>query len=338
MNLKHYTLSLLFAGAAFLASAQTSVTIVNADTTIFNGASFNLYTTVDFPALTSNEPSLTLNPNLVVPDSDLIIGVSSTLDVVAPGIMANQLISINVNIPTTWNSDVVAYLIAPDASQILLTSDNGGSGDGYVNCVFTNNIADPSVTTAPAPGIISGNYAPEEPFSNLTGAMTGTWTLRVFDDAGGDQTILQDWTITFPEANEIISYTWTPATGLDNATSASPIASPTVTTTYTVTVEDLDGAIAMDMITVTVVEDPSSSISELNANAFNVYPNPAKNNVTVSNLDANHSVQVIDLTGKTVLTSKTGNLSVGHLVDGVYFVQISSNSKIVATEKLVVRK
>jgi len=48
------------------------------------------------------------------------------------------------------------------------------------------------------------------------------------------------------------SYTWTPATSLDNAGIGNPVASPTTTTTYTVTGKDENGCSNSDTITVKV--------------------------------------------------------------------------------------
>ena len=51
----------------------------------------------------------------------------------------------------------------------------------------------------------------------------------------------------------LYTYSWTPTTGLDNATAANPTASPTSTTTYAVTVTDSFGCSgAASSVTVTV--------------------------------------------------------------------------------------
>ncbi|NJK93623.1 MAG: hypothetical protein HC905_00680, partial [Bacteroidales bacterium] len=50
-----------------------------------------------------------------------------------------------------------------------------------------------------------------------------------------------------------ISYTWTPATGLNNVNTSNPIASPVTTTTYQVTVTDINGCINTANTLITVV-------------------------------------------------------------------------------------
>ncbi|MFA5816804.1 MAG: hypothetical protein WC865_14420 [Bacteroidales bacterium] len=47
-------------------------------------------------------------------------------------------------------------------------------------------------------------------------------------------------------------YVWSPALGLDDPTKANPLASPTVTTTYLLTVNDLQNCSVEDEITVTI--------------------------------------------------------------------------------------
>lgn len=53
------------------------------------------------------------------------------------------------------------------------------------------------------------------------------------------------------------SYSWSPASGLSNATAANPTASPTATTTYTLVVADNGGTTATDAVVVTVNPVPN---------------------------------------------------------------------------------
>src|ERR1019366_5661817 len=61
-------------------------------------------------------------------------------------------------------------------------------------------------------------------------------------------------------------YTWSPATGLNNSNIPDPIATPGVTTLYTVTGEDINGCIHTD--TVTVKTDFNMNALYLMANSF----------------------------------------------------------------------
>ncbi|MCC7333283.1 MAG: hypothetical protein IT232_11830, partial [Flavobacteriales bacterium] len=66
---------------------------------------------------------------------------------------------------------------------------------------------------------------------------------------------IEDYTVRVvsgPGGNGPFTYSWTPATGLDNSTIANPTASPTTTTTYTLTVTSGPGCSSTDQVTVTV--------------------------------------------------------------------------------------
>jgi subtilisin-like proprotein convertase family protein len=199
-----------------------------------------LASTVNLAPYTSNALEVSNYNSLGLIDSDPT-PLLRTVDVIAPGVNASQLYYITVNISHAWNSDLDIILIAPDGSQIELSTDNGGSGDGYYGCHFTNVPSHPNITTVPV-GVITGNFAPEQPFTALTGPMTGTWTLAIVDDASGDYGNFENFTLGYPEANSIVSYSWSPTTGLSDATIANPVATITSTTTYTLTVEDATGS------------------------------------------------------------------------------------------------
>ncbi|MBS1686530.1 MAG: tandem-95 repeat protein [Bacteroidetes bacterium] len=55
-----------------------------------------------------------------------------------------------------------------------------------------------------------------------------------------------------------LTYSWSPTTGLSSSTAANPVASPTVLTTYTVTVTDSKGCSATSAVTVTVNPKPTA--------------------------------------------------------------------------------
>ena len=56
-----------------------------------------------------------------------------------------------------------------------------------------------------------------------------------------------------------LGYSWSPATGLSNASIANPIATPAGTTTYTLTVSDTYGCTATDAVLVTVIPLPTAN-------------------------------------------------------------------------------
>jgi hypothetical protein len=52
--------------------------------------------------------------------------------------------------------------------------------------------------------------------------------------------------------SEIYQYAWAPVDGLDDPNSPNPVANPTVTTEYTLTITDSEGCVVSDVMTVEV--------------------------------------------------------------------------------------
>lgn len=107
-------------------------------------------------------------------------------------------------------------------------------------------------------------------------------------------------------------------------------------TNWNVAPFNLDGAICLE-------DCASAGINEFNTeNELNIFPNPATANITLTNLTIGSTLQLTDMTGKTVLetlvSSSEMNLDVNNLNNGVYFVELVNNSEITTAKKLVVNK
>jgi len=92
------------------------------------------------------------------------------------------------------------------------------------------------------------------------------------------------------------TYVWTPATGLSNANIANPVANPTATTIYTLSVTDINNCSSDTPVTVTVNPNPTPQFSYLPVCANNpmVFTNgstPAGNNYVWNFGDGNTSTQ-----------------------------------------------
>jgi len=115
----------------------------------------------------------------------------STIDITA-GVSITDL-NIQLNINHTWDSDLDITLTSPSGTVVELTTDNGGSGNDYIDTIFDDE-AGTSVTTGSAP--FTGSFSPEGVLGDFDGESSfGTWTLTVFDDAAGDTGTLNTWTI-----------------------------------------------------------------------------------------------------------------------------------------------
>lgn len=78
-------------------------------------------------------------------------------------------------------------------------------------------------------------------------------------------------------------------------------------------------------------------------NSFKMYPNPAKEKVTFTNLSIGSTIQLSDMTGKivleTIVSTEEMNINLNQVHNGVYFVQIFNNSsEFISSKKLIVNK
>ena len=118
-----------------------------------------------------------------------------------------------------------------------------------------------------------------------------------------------------------IQYAWTPASGLNDATSATPtILNPIATTTYTVKVTDVNGSTNSDDVTVTVI--PCSHVT--------ISPNPYTqfiNIVATTSVTGNATIYVRNsqgqlITQQTIQTNNSQTVWLNWLTNGSYTVQV----------------
>lgn len=103
-------------------------------------------------------------------------------------------------------------------------------------------------------GVYTGTYDISDGGNCCFGAACTT-EIDAGQDAGicaGDSTLL--------EVTGALTYTWSPAAGLDDTEAASTYAHPDITTTYIVTGTDADGCVGIDSVTVTVLPLPEPDI------------------------------------------------------------------------------
>lgn len=83
--------------------------------------------------------------------------------------------------------------------------------------------------------------------------------------------------------------------------------------------------------------DTTASILSFNSNDLSIYPNPFKNNITVTSKEALLKISITDVNGKTVLNEQliSGDiLKLHHLDKGIYFIEIKDGINI-HREKIV---
>ncbi len=104
--------------------------------------------------------------------------------------------SVCVNITHTYDMDLTLWLQAPDGSSILLSQNNGGSGNNYTNTCFNMTAANSIVLGTPP---FTGSFIPEGNIGwfNSNVNANGVWSLCILDDVSGDIGNLNNFSITF---------------------------------------------------------------------------------------------------------------------------------------------
>ncbi|MDQ3109282.1 MAG: gliding motility-associated C-terminal domain-containing protein [Bacteroidota bacterium] len=117
---------------------------------------------------------------------------------------------------------------------------------------ISNPVATPATTTTYVVTATNGTCSDSEPV-----VVTVQFTLA---NAGPDTTICLGGN-AFLTATGGTSYSWSPTTGLNNPAIQNPIATPTITTTYTCTVTNAIGCTDVDIATITITSSPVAIFS-----------------------------------------------------------------------------
>jgi gliding motility-associated-like protein len=139
-------------------------------------------------------------------------------------------------------------------------SENCGNGDGSASAsasggtpgytyVWSNASTNDSISN-----LAAGTYTVTATDANgcaVASTVTVTNTSTAIADAGTSVTITSGQTVQLNGTGGI-TYSWSPSTGLSCSTCQNPIASPTVTTVYTLTITDSNGCTGSDTVTVFV--------------------------------------------------------------------------------------
>ena len=138
------------------------------------------------------------NPQPIPPSGTVGCCTESVADVTASGVIGTNatLDMVLINLTHTFDADLDISLISPSGTSWDLSSDNGGSGDNYINTEFVDGC--PPITTGTPP--FTGCFEAEQgPFAvGFDGEeINGDWTLSINDDVGGDSGTLLDFEITF---------------------------------------------------------------------------------------------------------------------------------------------
>ena len=120
------------------------------------------------------------------------------------------------------------------------------------------------------------------------------------------------------------TYMWAPSGSLSSATGANVTATPTSTQVYTVIGTIPAGC--SDTLNFTVTVENCAGLEEASLGDFELYPNPANQEVILNfgELKGIQTVSILDLAGRTVLstTGTSTTIDVSSLESGKYFLMI----------------
>ena len=161
--------------------------------------------------------------------------------------------------------------------------------------------------------------------------------------AKNDTLIYQgDSTIIGLNNSEAALFSWQPSAGLSCTNCPNPKASPSVTTTYTVTKTQCK-TVTSDVITVTVSPVGVREMSYWNE-VVGISPNPVndilninfKSNEMLNQVQHDYKIKITDVLGKElVLTDYQKQINISHLEKGIYFVSVMQDSKTLVTKKVI---
>jgi PKD repeat protein len=204
----------------------------------------------------------------------------------------------------------------------------------------------PSTSSQQNPGSVcwntAGTYVVTLTSCNGNGCNTATQTINVtmpVMSAGADDTICTGGNVMLVPSGGI-SYLWAPGGSLSCTTCPNPVATPTVTTTYTVTGTDANGCSNTDVVTITVMLCTGISMDHIEQ-LMKVYPNPATDNITIElNYSETAMLSVFNMIGEEVrlqyLYPGVNDIEISELPKGIYLFKVQV-SNVISTQKIIVR-
>ncbi len=162
-------------------------------------------------------------------------------------VLPNSIVSVCINNLTYFGQSLLppaqigieglkVSLQAPSGQVIILVPAGVTAGSptlGYSNTCFVPTGA--AINSGSAP--YSGNFAPNQPFSTLVGAVSnGLWVMKIemASSLGFGNGTFSGWKITFddPEISYPGAYVWSPTTNMTGFNSLNPTVCPTQTGNY----------------------------------------------------------------------------------------------------------
>jgi hypothetical protein len=250
---------------------------------------------------------------------------------------ASQVVTVNPMPVVTLNINPASACLG---SPITLTATGANSyfwnGPGISTTIGSNITALPTTSGIQQYSVTGTSNG----CSETRAATVNVNTNPVLTLTPNDTTICAGSTVTLT-ASGAATYAWTPATGLNATTGASVVATPSATTTYTVT-GSTNGCSSIMNRTINILPSVTCITTALplvgEAESFSVSPNPSNGYLVVKVKLARMkrvAFKVVDVNGKLVYKSHPENLSgvVTRYIDlrtiaqGMYYLQTIIGAK-----------
>jgi hypothetical protein len=257
-----------------------------------------------------------------------------------------------VKLTTNYQNNSYNFLSIDALNQAVIT---GGGGihlfDADGNILFEFELAWGQYLTSLAASPNGGIYAAGWCYDNIEFDSSNPNGTLIYSELGerdafvvkfkqcyvNNATTISGATITATQADAM--YQW-----LDCDNANAPISgaaaqsyTPTATGNYAVIVTSGTCSDTSACASVTV---SSASIFDYDEQAFSIYPNPAKNQVSIDNVELGSTITIFDVSGKIVYSAVANTsateINVSAFVSGMYFVQVANQGVLIGTQKLQV--
>jgi len=228
-------------------------------------------------------------------------------------------------------------IIGSPAKTGCLYSWNPASG--LDDSIKAQPVASPTITTTYILTLTDTNNAECKFISTTTDTVIVHVTPLEKANAGTNTTICIDDSIVI--GNPLINgyaYSWKPFIGINDSSISQPIAKPTQTTTYILTLIDTANTACRNVATTSEVV-----VTLMNCYVNKIYPNPANDNLNIEyNVSSSGIFQIYDVLGQMALSIPLEGLygiqtiNISNIGNGIYYWKINSNTEQIRTGKIAI--
>jgi hypothetical protein len=325
-------------------------------TSLITGAAFGQFTQSNEPVVGTNMTMYLLDSNVL--DYSAVTGTGVTWDYsTTPGISGQtKVVSVQTAASSTYSADYPSSTWAVDIAGFMTsyyTSSassrisqgfvfDGGALAGTVKVVFSGGANDEIIMNYPF-AITNTQTDAFAGDANTTsfGALATTGSVTTTVDGQGTLKLNAATTIAnvtrFKMADQATAVI--PIPGLGNVLMertqyeyydmSTPYLPLLVHSTLTITIGTGGSPTTQHIVLTSAIPDDYLAVSENDKATFGLYPNPANESVVISGLSGNETISIVDMAGRTVMTTQnTGSsqtLNVSDFKAGVYNVVVIAN-------------